>query len=45
MLVYGIDHSKFKLAPRGVERWLAAYPEQSDWTDGAVVISRDFASK
>jgi len=45
MLVYGIDHSEFILVARGLERWLAAYAEQSDWTDRAVVIPRDFASK
>lgn len=42
ILVYGIDHSEFDLVVRGVERWLATYPEQRDWSDRAVVLSRGF---
>ena len=44
ILVYGIDHSEFGLVVGGVEHWLAAYPEQRDWNDRAVVLSRDFES-
>ena len=42
ILVYGIDHSEFALVVRGIERWVETYPE---WSDRAVVVSRDFASK
>jgi hypothetical protein len=44
ILVHGIDHSEFGLVVRGVERWIAIHPEQQDWSDRVVVLSRDFAS-
>ena len=44
ILVYGIDHSEFGLVVRGIERWLALYAEQGDWSDRTVVLSREFAS-
>lgn len=43
ILVYGIDHSEFKLVVRGIERWLELYPEPAHWVDLAVVLDRDFA--
>ena len=44
ILIHGIDHSEFGPVVRGIERWLAAYPEQQQWRDRAVVLSRAFAS-
>ncbi len=44
ILVHGVDQSEFALVIRGVERWLAIYPEQRDWSDRAVVLSRGVAS-
>ena len=45
ILLYGINHSEFRLVVRGVERWLEMYPEQRGWSDRAVVISRALGSK
>ena len=45
ILVYGIDHSEFKLIVRGIERWFALYPEPAKWIDLAAVLDRDFASR
>ena len=45
ILVYGIDHNEFGVVIRGIERWLAVYREQRDWTERAVVLSRDLASE
>ena len=44
ILIYGIDHSEFELIARGILRWLALYPEPTQWIDLAVVLDRDFAS-
>lgn len=44
ILVYGIDHGEFEVVVRGVERWLALYPEQQDWIERSVVVSRAFAA-
>ncbi len=45
ILVYGIDHSEFESIARGIERWLELYPEPGKWTDLAVVLDREFASR
>jgi predicted nuclease of predicted toxin-antitoxin system len=45
ILVYGIDHSEFKLIIRGIQRWLELYPEPESWIDLAAVLDRDFASE
>jgi predicted nuclease of predicted toxin-antitoxin system len=42
ILAYGIDHSEFDLVVRGVERWLVIHSKPKDWSDRAVVLSRDF---
>ena len=42
ILVYAIDHGEFGLVVRGIKHWLALYPEQQDWRDRSVVLSRDF---
>jgi predicted nuclease of predicted toxin-antitoxin system len=44
ILIYGIDHSKFELIIRGIQRWLEIYPEPASWIDLTAVIDRDFAS-
>jgi predicted nuclease of predicted toxin-antitoxin system len=44
ILVYGIDHREFELIARGVECWLALYPQPAHWIDLAAVLDRDFAS-
>ena len=44
ILVYGIDHREFALLVRGIERWLALYPESAKWVDLAAILDRDFAS-
>ncbi len=44
ILVYGIDHSEFRLIIRGILRWLEFYPEPESWIDLAAVFDRDFAS-
>ena len=43
VLVHGLAHREFELVAAGVERWLTAYPEQPQWVDRAVVVSRAFA--
>lgn len=45
ILIYGIDHSEFKLIARGIERWLAMRPKPEDWIDFSAVLDRDFASR
>ncbi len=44
ILVYGIDHSDFGLALRGIERWLTVRPRQEDWIDFPAIIDRELAS-
>lgn len=44
IFVYGIDHREFELIVRGIERWLALYPQQSSWSDLAAVLDRDSGS-
>jgi Domain of unknown function (DUF5615) len=45
ILVYGIDHSEFKLVASGVERWLELRPSQDDWLDYPAVLDRGFGSR
>jgi hypothetical protein len=44
ILVYGVDHSEFKLIIRGVQRWVELYPDPASWADLTLAVDRDFAS-
>lgn len=44
IVVYGIDNSEFELIIRGVQRWVALYPDPTSWVDLTVSVDRDFAS-
>ena len=38
ILIWSFDHSQFSAIVAGVERYLAAYPEQEQWRDLVVAV-------
>ncbi len=44
ILVYGVDHRKFDVIIRGIQRGLDLYPDPVSWIDLTVTVDRDFAS-